>query len=161
MAEIGGEIGAVVPALNGFGATAKKGGFRDDKPVGADVAKELSIFADLDRLGGGEIALDLAANDDLGGLDFRFDDGFRPDVEGALGDDLTLKGAVEFKRAVEGEGAFDFHLIRDQSGAACGPEVSRTLLGNLGIVKGGFHGFGFTAVGTTEHIYMITRKKEK
>ena len=137
-AEGGGKLRGVGLALDRVGAAAEEGGFGDDELVGADVAEELGVIADLDGFGGGDVALDLAADDDLGGVDFGLDDGLRADGEGALGKNFAFKGAVKLKRTVEGEGALDFDLVGDEGGAAGGFDAGGAHLGSLRVAEGGF-----------------------
>ena len=94
-AEGGRELGGVRLAFDGIGTPAEESGLGDDEFVGADIPKELGGVANLDGLGGGDVALNLAADDDLGGVNLGLDDGVRADGEGALGNDFAFKGAVE------------------------------------------------------------------
>ena len=121
MAESGEEIGGGGVALEGLGAAAENGAFGDDELSGTDIAMELGLVADLDGIGGGDVAVHLAVQDDLGGLDIALQNRLRPDQQGAGGDDLAFKGAVELQVAIEGEGALELHLIGDDGAAARAP----------------------------------------
>ena len=145
-AEGGGELGGVRLAFDRIGTAAEKGGFGDNELVGADIPEELGVVANLDGFGGGDVALNLATDDDLGCVDFGLDHGFRANGQGALGDNFAFKGAVELEGAIKGEGAFDFDLIRDQGGATGRFDAGSTHLGGLRITEGCLEGICFTAI---------------
>ncbi len=75
----------------GLGRSADRGfadedgtGF-DGEGLGLDVADDFGAGLEFDAVGGGEVAVDLAVNDDGGGFDFGLDAGVFTDGEIAVG----------------------------------------------------------------------------
>lgn len=161
MTEDGGEFGGGGLAFEGFGATAEGGSFGDEKLGGTDIAEELGLITNFHRFGSGNVAVDFAPKNHLGGVDFSFNDCLGSDGEGALGDDFAFKSAVKFERSVEGEGAFNLDLFGNEGGTGGGRgrlEASGRRGGTLGIAKGSIEGGGFVAVGSIKHSSIKAHK---
>jgi hypothetical protein len=104
-------------AFKGLRATAEACTFGDNKLLGPNISKKLSLVTDFDRFRGGNVPMHLAVKDYLIGLDIALEDGIRAEHEGSTRDDFTLKVAVKFKIPVEREGAFQLNLIGDDGPA--------------------------------------------
>ena len=113
MAEGRDEAGRSGFAIKRLRATAEACTFGDNKLFGPNISKKLSLITDFDRFPGGNVSMHLAVKDYLIGLDIALEDCLGPDQQGAGGNDLAFKGAVELQVADEGEGAFQLNLIGD------------------------------------------------
>jgi len=106
-----GEFGSRGFSFDWIGASTEDCGFSDNKFCSLHIAKEFSFVAHLDRLGGGDVPLHLALEDNFGRMNFGLDHGFGADREGALGENFTFKSAVEFEGAIERKSSLDLDLI--------------------------------------------------
>src|SRR5579862_8539315 len=88
----------------------------DHEARGEDVAEDLAGRADLEPLTGGDVARDLAVNDDRGAVDLRIDDGGLADGERVLRADLALHMSLDADGALEGELAADTAPLAEERG---------------------------------------------
>ena len=102
----GGEIGR---GANGGFSDENGTGF-DRKRLGLDVADDFGAGLEFDPVGGVDIAVDLAVDDDGGGFDFRLDAGILADGQITVRLDFTLDFPIHHEVVSEFNGAFDFHI---------------------------------------------------
>ena len=93
------------------------GGFADEdgacfngEGLGLDIADDFGARLEFDAVGGGEIAVHLAVDDDGRGFDLRLDTGVLADSEIAVGVDFTFDFTIDDKVIGEFDGAFDFNV---------------------------------------------------
>lgn len=123
----GGASGACCGRCIGRGAN---GGFADENStcfdrqgLGLDITDDFRAGFELDAIGGGQISMDLAINDDRGGLDFSANPGVFPDGEVTVRGDFPFDFPVDNEVIGEPDGAFDFH-IGGEDVAGCGARRS-------------------------------------
>lgn len=85
----------------------------DRERLGLDVTDDLSTGLQFDPFGGGEIAVNLAIDDDGSGFDFSADAGVLADGEIAIRGDFSLDLAVNDEIIGEFDGSFDFDIRRE------------------------------------------------
>src|SRR5207302_1449502 len=87
---------------------------------GADVAEQFRPGFDVDLILGGNVAVDLAARDNVGGIDVAVDDRAVAQVQGAVGVDFAIQFPVKGQFAGKFDVPFDFnvrvqHVLRRSS----------------------------------------------
>jgi len=84
--------------------------FDDDQSFAADITLDFGSVFQFDEVGGGEVALDIALNDDISCFDFGLDVGPGGDIECSLGDDLSLEGTEDLDPLFKSELPFEFGI---------------------------------------------------
>ena len=92
------------------GFSDKDGSSFDRERFGADVANDFRAGFELDAFCGGEIAVDLAVNDDGSGFDFGANAGVFTDGEIAVRGDFAFDFAIHDEVVGELYGAFDLDV---------------------------------------------------
>ena len=91
----------------------------DDDAAGAEITDELCGGFEFDPLGGIDIALHGAVDDDGLGFQFALHVGTFADCKRGVGLDFAFDFAVENKVVLELEGSFDFHVARKVVAVGC------------------------------------------
>jgi hypothetical protein len=82
---------------------AENGAFIDNQLAGGEIAFVSGGLFELDAIGGGEIAADIALDNDAGRLDIRLHLGFPRDVQSAAGVDFAFEPPHEPEPFFEGD----------------------------------------------------------
>jgi hypothetical protein len=98
----------------GWGAngrfTDENGTRLDRQGLGFQVTNDFGTGLEVDAVGGGHVAMDLAIDDDGAGFDFRFEAGVFADRKVSVGIDFAFDPAIDHQVIGEFHGAFDFHI---------------------------------------------------
>jgi hypothetical protein len=94
-----------------LGLAHEGGAFFDGKGAGGDVADEDGVALELAALLHGDVAFDLAENDDGAGFDLALDESVFTHGETAVRDDFAFDFAVDDEVVGELDGAFDFDVV--------------------------------------------------
>ena len=104
-------LAAVVGLFADLGLTHEGGTFFDGEGAGSDVADEDGVALQLATFLDGDVAFDLAENDDGTGFDFAFDEGVFTHGEAAVGNHFAFDFAVDDEIVRKLDGAFDFDVV--------------------------------------------------
>ena len=90
----------------------------DGQGLGLDITDDFGAGFELDLVGGGHVAVNLAVDDYRAGLDFGLDAGVFTHGEISGGLDIALNLAIDDEIVLELDSSFDLHIGREDVASA-------------------------------------------